>query len=320
MTKEIAERSNNSILVTQGLYCKGYGLVPKLFMEDTRLSVEAKGIYSYISSYAGAGMVAFPSVATQLKHLNMSEKRYRKHRAQLVKYGYITITQSRENIKYTDGTGKQVFANNIYTLVTDTNLIDMDDLTGTKKIVSREKILPKNAGNVENTRVNEADQNDSTEDTANNSDVRFGTGRNDSTQISPTQDCRNNINRENNNINNINKEYSKDKECDIINKENNLSCSSLSDDNNKKDLKETVIPDDADIDKYIVSLMKKDRDFKGLNFDQGEFYNAFIESIVLTQIQDGVEVLSIGQWKYFKKVLKNKIEPLILELKLLGEI
>lgn len=319
MTKEIAERSNNSILVTQGLYCKGYGLVPKLFMEDTRLSPEAKCIYSYIASYAGAGMVAFPSVSRQIYHLNMSEKRYRKHRAQLVKYGYITIKQSRDTIKYVDGTGKQVFANNIYTLVTDINQINMDDLTGAEKTTGGKKSAAKNSKSVGNTGVNEVCQNDTTGGNLDSSDVRFEAGQNECTQNECTQNVGTNINSNNINSNNINKEYSKDKECDIINKENNLSCSNLSD-NNKKDLKETVIPDDADIDKYIVSLMKKDRDFKGLNFDQGEFYNAFIESIVLTQIQDGVEVLSIGQWKYFKKVLKNKIEPLILELKLLGEI
>ena len=79
-----------------------------------------------------------------------------------------------------------------------------------------------------------------------------------------------------------------------------------------------VVPDDSDIDKYIIGLLKKDKAFKGINFNEDKYYMAFIESIVSTQIQDNVEILSLPQWKYFRQTLLNKIKPLELEKKLLG--
>ncbi|WRN75135.1 hypothetical protein UM590_04250 [Staphylococcus aureus] len=40
----------------------GYGLVFKRVMKDTTISIEAKALYSYLSSYAGVDETAFPSV------------------------------------------------------------------------------------------------------------------------------------------------------------------------------------------------------------------------------------------------------------------
>ena len=49
-------------LILEGVMSKGYGTVPKLVMQDLNLSIEAKAIYSYLCSFAGAGKTAFPSV------------------------------------------------------------------------------------------------------------------------------------------------------------------------------------------------------------------------------------------------------------------
>lgn len=87
----------------------GYGIIPKLAMQDKRLSIEAKAIYSYFCSFAGHGSSVFPSRRKILNDLNISEERYYKHFNQLKIHGYIKTKQS------IDSTGK--YKNNIYTLV-----------------------------------------------------------------------------------------------------------------------------------------------------------------------------------------------------------
>ena len=135
----------------------------------------------------------------------------------------------------------------------------------------------------------------------------------------------NTYNNNTNNTNTNNKKISKDK---IYNnniysdteENNNLNFSdlSISNSNNleveedKTDLLSTKpdvkIPDGMDIDKHIVNLLKKDRAFRGIDFDSNEFnYMAFVEAVVKTQIQDNVEILSLPQWNYFRQTLLNKL-------------
>lgn len=97
------------VLQVQGRMSRGYGIIPKIPMQDKRLTIEAKAIYSYFCTYAGAGTQAFPSRDKILYDLQISENRYYKHFNLLKQYGYIEVT------KNTDSTGK--FKNNIYTLV-----------------------------------------------------------------------------------------------------------------------------------------------------------------------------------------------------------
>ncbi len=99
------------ILRVEGINAKGFGFVPKLVMQDVRLTPEAKCIYSYFCSYAGAGNQAFPSVSLILYHLCMSESRYYRHFKLLKKYGYIKTEQSKSE--------KNKFSKTIYTLVTN---------------------------------------------------------------------------------------------------------------------------------------------------------------------------------------------------------
>ena len=100
---------NIDVLQVQGRMVKGYGLIPKLIMLDKRLSIEAKAIYSYFCSYAGAGTQSFPGRDKILYDLQISETRYYKHFNLLKEYGYIQVEQ------HVDIAGK--FKNNIYTLV-----------------------------------------------------------------------------------------------------------------------------------------------------------------------------------------------------------
>ena len=98
---------SNDQLKLVGVMEKGYGIIPKLVMKDKDLSVEAKAIYAYFCSYAGAGNTAFPSVELICSDLSISDKRFRKHRDLLVRKGYLLVEQQR-----TSGD----FSRNVYTL------------------------------------------------------------------------------------------------------------------------------------------------------------------------------------------------------------
>lgn len=95
------------LLKQEDLLSKGYGIIPKLMMKDTRLSVESKAIYAYLCSYCGAGNTAFPSVDLICHDLEISERRYQKYLKQLKETGYVSVKRERK----TNG-----FSNNIYTL------------------------------------------------------------------------------------------------------------------------------------------------------------------------------------------------------------
>lgn len=97
------------ILQVQGINEKGFGIIPKLVMQDKRLTAEAKAIYSYFCSYAGAGRTAFPSRNKIVSDLGMSVKRYYRHFRMLTAYGYIKAEQEKSD------TGQ--FKRNIYTLM-----------------------------------------------------------------------------------------------------------------------------------------------------------------------------------------------------------
>ncbi|MBC2148124.1 helix-turn-helix domain-containing protein [Listeria booriae] len=95
----------SELLEVHGIFAQGYGMIAKMVMRDKDLSIEAKGIYSYLCSFAGAGAVAFPSIELMCAELGMSTDRFYTHRKKLVQKGYIIIVQRREN-------GKQL--SNIY--------------------------------------------------------------------------------------------------------------------------------------------------------------------------------------------------------------
>ncbi|EDT13985.1 TPA: helix-turn-helix domain-containing protein [Clostridium perfringens] len=102
----------NNFIQVNGIMSQGYGFSPKAVMRDTRLTIEAKAIYSYMSSFAGSGLTAFPTIELQLHELGISKSRYYKHRKLLEDLGYITIKQTRVK----GNNGKVVNGKNIYTI------------------------------------------------------------------------------------------------------------------------------------------------------------------------------------------------------------
>lgn len=79
------------ILEIEGVNAKGYGIMPKLVMQDSRLTIEAKAIYAYIVSFDTSE--TFPSLKQILKDLNISENRFYKHRKLLLDYNFLTLKQ-----------------------------------------------------------------------------------------------------------------------------------------------------------------------------------------------------------------------------------
>ena len=89
------------VLVFENVSARGFGTVPKLVMLDVRLSAQAKAIYAYFSSFAGAGTTAFPRRSTVMRELGIkSTNTYYKHLEQLVEHGYLSIEQQKSNGRF----------------------------------------------------------------------------------------------------------------------------------------------------------------------------------------------------------------------------
>lgn len=99
----------SDILQVEGVKAKGYGIIPKIVMQDPRLTISAKAIYAYMCSFAGSGTTAFPCVEKICKDLGIKDyNTFKKHRNLLEKYGYIRVEQNRKN---------GFFDKNVYTII-----------------------------------------------------------------------------------------------------------------------------------------------------------------------------------------------------------
>lgn len=109
------------LLRLEGVNAKGFGIIPKLLVLDTRLTAEAKAIYAYICSYAGGGNTEFPSVLKMCADFGISRNTYYKHYHLLIEYGYIKAMQ----LHYSGAAeGEKAYSRNIYTLSNDPSLPD----------------------------------------------------------------------------------------------------------------------------------------------------------------------------------------------------
>jgi hypothetical protein len=102
------EESLVDILRVEGVNAKGFGTIPKVVMKDKRLSIQAKAIYAYFCSYAGAGNRPFPSRKTITEDLQISMNTYYKHLNKLKDLDYIRVKQRKQN---------GIFTSCIYTIV-----------------------------------------------------------------------------------------------------------------------------------------------------------------------------------------------------------
>lgn len=116
---------HDDILQVEGINSKGFGTIPKLVMQDERLSISAKAIYAYFCSYAGAGKQAFPRVSRIIKDLGISKNAYYKHFNQLRDCGYIKTEQAHKGGR---------LSHNIYTLTTEIQCTKIRDTVQCTKI------------------------------------------------------------------------------------------------------------------------------------------------------------------------------------------
>lgn len=100
-------RTLEDFLKSADINSAGYGIIPKLVMQDSELDIGAKAVYAYFCSFAGAGDTCFPSRDKICLDLGVSKNTITKYITQLVRRGYIGVEQSK-------GNGR--FANNVYTL------------------------------------------------------------------------------------------------------------------------------------------------------------------------------------------------------------
>lgn len=88
----------------------GYGTVTKSAMQDRHLTIEAKAILAYLSSFAGGKDEAWPSVKKMCYDLNVSDARLRKHITLLIEEEYIDKYRCR------DSKSKE-WSNNVYSIL-----------------------------------------------------------------------------------------------------------------------------------------------------------------------------------------------------------
>lgn len=100
---------SNDIIQMQGVNALGFGIIPKMVMQDKRLTIQAKAIYSYFCSYAGAGKTAFPGRKKIMADLKISKECYYKHFNLLKEHGYIEAYQEKDE--------NGAFCRNVYTLI-----------------------------------------------------------------------------------------------------------------------------------------------------------------------------------------------------------
>lgn len=93
----------------------GYGIVFKRVMKDKNLSIEAKGLYSYLSAYAGADESSFPSVSLIKYELNIGKQRYQRARKELEDTGYLVVTRKQNG---------NIYGSNLYTVIHEPRRVD----------------------------------------------------------------------------------------------------------------------------------------------------------------------------------------------------
>lgn len=94
------EGEGGARLRSRGVKAAGYGDIPRTVMTDPRLSIKAKALYAYLSSFAGAGDVAFPAQKTLIYHMGISAHTYNRAMKELLACNYIEVTQRAENGRF----------------------------------------------------------------------------------------------------------------------------------------------------------------------------------------------------------------------------
>lgn len=95
----------------------GYGIISQLPMKDREMSIQAKGVYSYLVSCAGNDKQTYPTKEKMCYDLGIGKPdTLTKYIRQIQARGYIKIVKTkRDNLKY----------KNVYLIATDTRTIEI---------------------------------------------------------------------------------------------------------------------------------------------------------------------------------------------------
>ena len=155
-------RENNSDqLVVSNVNSKGYGIIPKMVMQDQRLHINAKAIYAYFNSFAGTGNSAFPTRKRICYDLGISGDTFGKYLKQLTDTGYLKVTQNKV-------AGR--FSNNVYTICdtisigndnSDTDNTDTETIGNGKMVTNNNNVFKNNSSKNNNSKNNSGEKKES---------------------------------------------------------------------------------------------------------------------------------------------------------------
>lgn len=78
-----------------GIFSKGYGIVPKLVMLEGSLSIDAKALYAYFCAYSGDSMSCYPPREKILRDLGFCTATYYTYLGELRDGGYISVKKHK---------------------------------------------------------------------------------------------------------------------------------------------------------------------------------------------------------------------------------
>lgn len=87
------DQGDRRTIALEGIKAAGYGLIPRMVMEDPRISAKAKALYAYLASYTGGGKSAFPELKKTLYFLHISNSTYKILIKELVKVNFVEVIQ-----------------------------------------------------------------------------------------------------------------------------------------------------------------------------------------------------------------------------------
>lgn len=87
--QDIAAAEN--VLIHDNVFSDGYGIIAQKVMRCHSISRDARLLYSYLCSFAGAGDTAFPATKTILFELGYSPKTFYKYRDELAAFGLVQV-------------------------------------------------------------------------------------------------------------------------------------------------------------------------------------------------------------------------------------
>ena len=101
--KEIHESPDVELADYGSVYGLGWGMIPRMVMQDTSLPLKARALYGYIRAYAGMNGSTNPNRERVMRELNITQNTYDKYKRNLIDTGYISISQTYQNGRFQSG-------------------------------------------------------------------------------------------------------------------------------------------------------------------------------------------------------------------------